>query len=63
MSNEWKMSSKEQPLPKSKPTVANLGIKIFYDSLVAQEVSCVQIEWTPPFKQSAEIENILDELM
>lgn len=50
-------------IPKEKPSVANLGIKMFYDSLEAQKVKCTQIEWVPPIKQSAEIESLLDEFL
>ena len=53
----------EKPLPKEKPSVANLGIKLFYDSMVAQDTRCVQIEWVPPIKRSAEIEELLDEFL
>lgn len=53
----------EKPLPKEKPSVANLGIKLFFDSMVAQDTRCVQIEWVPPIKQSAEMEELLDEFL
>ncbi len=48
---------------KEKPAVANLGIKIFYDAMVAQNVKTTQIEWMPPVKQSEEIEEMLDEFL
>lgn len=63
MSSEAKETMQVKPMPKEKPSVANLGIKIFYDSMVAQNTKCVQIEWVPPFKQSAEIEQLLDEFL
>ena len=53
----------EKPLPKQLPSVANLGIMMFYDALVMQEAQCVQVEWVPPVKQSAEIEELLDEFL
>lgn len=46
-----------------KPSVANLGIRMFFDALEAQDCQCTQIEWTPPFKQSDEIEDLLDEFL
>jgi len=52
-----------KPMPKNKPSVANLGIKIFYDSMVAQGTKCIQLEWIPPFRQSAEIQALLDEFL
>lgn len=48
---------------KEKPAVANLGIMLFYKSMEKQDVKCTQIEWTPPFKQSEEIEELLDEFL
>lgn len=63
MSSETKQPISLKSLPKGKPSVANLGIKIFYDSLVAQDVKCTQIEWAPPFKQSVEIAQLLDEFL
>ena len=56
------MKDNEQ-IYKCKPSVANLGIMIFYDALVDQGCTCTQIEWTPPVKQSEEIEDMLDDLL
>ena len=63
MCSEAKRATQEKPIPKNKPSVANLGIQIFYNSMVAQGTKCTQIEWIPPFKQSAEIEQLLDEFL
>ena len=48
---------------KHKPRVANLGILLFYKALEAQNCDCTQIEWTPPYKQPEEIEELLDEFL
>ena len=48
---------------KQKPRVANLGILLFYKALEAQNCDCTQIEWTPPYKQPEEIEELLDEFL
>lgn len=45
---------------KKKPSVANLGIMLFYNALEAQDCNCTQIEWVPPYKQSDEIDGLLD---
>ena len=45
---------------QAKPRVINLGIQNFYDALERQGVKCVQIQWTPPCQQDAEIEELLD---
>ena len=52
-----------KPMPKNKPSVANIGIKIFYDSMVAQGTKCIQLDWVPPFRQSDEIKQLLDEFL
>jgi len=46
-----------------KPRVANLGIWMFYQSLENQDCQCAQIEWTPPYQQPEEIEELLDEFL
>ncbi|MCI5848105.1 MAG: hypothetical protein SOZ54_08730 [Candidatus Limiplasma sp.] len=48
---------------KEKPAVANLGIMLFYNALEAQDCTCTQIEWVPPYKQSEEIDELLDEFL
>ena len=52
-----------KPMPKNKPSVANIGIKIFYDSMVAQGTKSIQLDWVPPFRQSDEIKQLLDEFL
>ena len=52
-----------KPMPKNKPSVANIGIKIFYDSMVAQGTKRIQLDWVPPFRQSDEIKQLLDEFL
>lgn len=46
-----------------KPSVANLGIFLFYDALEAQGAECTQLHWTPPFQQDKETEELLDEFL
>ena len=48
---------------KQKPRVANLGIQLFYKALEAQNCDCTQIEWTRPYQQPKEIEELLDEFL
>ena len=48
---------------KEKPAVANLGIRLFYDALEAQDCECTQIDWMPPYKQTEEIDELLDEFL
>jgi uncharacterized UPF0146 family protein len=43
--------------------VVNIGIGIFYDSLAAQSVEAVQLDWSPPVKNSEEINKLLDDLL
>ena len=61
---ENKSSAAQTPgIYKEKPAVANLGIALFYQALVNQGCECTQIEWTPPVKQSEEIEQLLDDFL
>ena len=48
---------------KDKPSVANIGIMLFYQALVDQKCECTQINWVPEYKQSEEIEDLLDEFL
>ncbi len=48
---------------KDKPAIANLGIIMFYKALEAQECKCTQIRWIPPYQQSEEIVELLDEFL
>lgn len=54
---------KMEGIYKDKPAVANLGIIMFYEALEAQECKCVQIKWIPPYQQTEEIEELLDEFL
>lgn len=46
-----------------KPRIVNLGIQTFFDALVAQGATCVQLDWTPPARQDAETESLLDQYL
>ncbi len=46
-----------------KPRVINIGIQIFYDALIKQNVKATQIEWHPPVKQSKEMMELLDKFL
>ena len=48
---------------KEKPSVANIGIMLFYQALVDQKCDCVQLNWTPEYQQSEEIQELLDEFL
>lgn len=43
-----------------KLRVINLGLPFFYDALVSQGVTALQIDWRPPVKQSEEMRGLLD---
>lgn len=48
---------------KDKPTVANIGIMLFYQALVDQDCKCTQINWIPGYQQDEETEELLDEFL
>jgi hypothetical protein len=48
----------------TKPLVViNLGLSGFADSLEAQEVEVIQVDWVPPAGGDSELMDILDKLM
>jgi len=53
----------EQQSCREKPRVINIGLSFFHESLVAQKVKAIQLEWRPPVRQSAEIKSLLDDLL
>ncbi len=48
---------------QDKPSVANLGIMLFYEALEAQGCECTQLQWMPPYQQSEEMDDLLDEFL
>lgn len=56
-------TANSQGIYKEKPSVANLGIMLFYKALQMQDCDCTHIEWMPPYQQEAEIEELLDEFL
>ena len=53
----------DEGIYKEKPAVANLGIRLFYEALEKQGCACTQIDWTPPYRQPEEIDELLDEFL
>jgi hypothetical protein len=44
------------------PRVANIGVADFGDSLAAQDVTVIQVDWTPPPELDDDLANLLEEL-
>jgi hypothetical protein len=44
------------------PHVANVGVSDFSESLAAQDVPVIQVDWTPPPKLDDELAQLLEEL-
>lgn len=44
------------------PDVVNIGIRDFAESLEAQEVPVVQVEWTPPPELDDDVAKLLEAL-
>lgn len=57
------MEEKKCACNEHKLKVVNIGLTRFYDALVAQDVKSAQLDWRPPFRQSEEIQNLLDMIM
>ncbi|HIE23291.1 MAG TPA: fdrA domain protein [Candidatus Korarchaeota archaeon] len=49
-------------LLKEKPKVINIGTKLFYESLRAQNVEVVHVEWRPPAGGDLEALKLLEKL-
>jgi FdrA protein len=55
------------PLPEDlsalqPQAVINVGVEIFYDSLRAQQVSALQVDWQPPARGNARLLSILEKM-
>jgi hypothetical protein len=44
------------------PHVANVGLSDFSESLAAQDVPVIQVDWTPPPELDADLTSLLEEL-
>jgi hypothetical protein len=53
----------KKPDKNEKMSVINIGLQRFYESLTAQDVDAIQLNWTPPVKSSAKIQGLLDEFL
>lgn len=56
------MTTIDNALFGSRLTVANVGPKLFADSLLAQKVSTVQVDWRPPAGGDPEVQALLQRL-
>lgn len=45
------------------PKVINIGLEIFYESLLAQGAEAVQVDWKPPAGGDERIAKLLDKLL
>ena len=59
------MNHKENPTPLlGKPLkVINVGLELFYQSLLLQKAKVVQVDWQPPADGDQRIINLLDSLL
>jgi hypothetical protein len=44
------------------PRVANVGVADFADSLAAQDVTVIQVNWTPPPELDDDLADLLEKL-
>ena len=45
---------------KSDLKVINVGLQLFHEALVAQDVKTTQLQWTPPIKQDPAVIDALN---
>ena len=55
-------SQSDQPL-LSRPIVVNIGVRDFAETLVAQGVDVVHVDWSPPAGGDKELAALLDKLL
>lgn len=46
----------------SKLHIVNVGIRLFYDTVVAQEIDAVHVNWQPALELEKDIEKILEKV-
>jgi FdrA protein len=57
------MADKVSELLDHGPVVINLGVEDFAESLKAQDVEVVHVDWTPPAGGDREMIELLDQLL
>jgi FdrA protein len=57
------MADKISELLNHGPIVINLGVQDFAESLEAQDVEVVHVDWTPPAGGDREMIELLDQLL
>jgi hypothetical protein len=57
------MADKVRELLEQGPVVINLGVQDFAESLKAQDVEVVHVDWTPPAGGDREMMELLDHLL
>jgi FdrA protein len=57
------MADKIHELLEHGPVAINLGLQDFAESLKAQEVEVVHVDWTPPAGGDREMIELLDQLL
>ena len=56
------MNEKIAALLATGPRVANVGVSDFSESLAAQDVPVIQVDWRPPLKLDDDLAQLLEEL-
>lgn len=57
------MSDKTKELLENGPKVINIGVPDFADTLQAQGIEVVQVNWVPPADGDPEMMALLDQLL
>ena len=56
-------NDKQEPLLEKPLKVINIGLEIFFDSLSAQNVEVVQVDWKPPAGGDERLAKLLEKLL
>ncbi|MFX0051589.1 MAG: fdrA domain protein [Candidatus Hodarchaeota archaeon] len=57
------MTKKIEEMLGSGPKVLNIGLESFYESLQAQGIPVIHIDWEPPAQGDVELIALLDKLL
>ena len=56
-------SERLKELFSSTPRIINIGLSVFFDSLMDQDIQAIQVNWQPPAGGDEEFLDFLDEVL
>lgn len=53
----------KRSLLNSELSVINIGLEIFYNALLLQNIKALEVKWNPPQKLDNETQDLLDKIL